>query len=91
MPRTMVYLVPHVLTSTFQYRVAQDGLKHSSPFLLMSFSAISPVSGQTRNLRCRKFQFDGVAVEMSVPEAGDVFCLVGSVISGHGEIFIRFL
>jgi len=32
----MIYLVPYVLISTFQYQVAQDGLKYSSPFLLMS-------------------------------------------------------
>ncbi len=35
MPKTMIYLVPYVLISTFQYQVAQDGLKYSSPFLLM--------------------------------------------------------
>jgi drug/metabolite transporter (DMT)-like permease len=29
------YLVPYVLISTFQYQVAQDGLKYSSPFVLM--------------------------------------------------------
>ena len=32
----MIYLIPYVLISTFQYHVAQDGLKYSSPFLLMS-------------------------------------------------------
>jgi len=34
-PKTVGYLVPYVLISTFQYQVAQDGLKYSSPFLLM--------------------------------------------------------
>ena len=32
----MGYLVPYVLISTFQYQIAQDGLKYSSPFLLMA-------------------------------------------------------
>ena len=31
----MSYVVPYVLISTFQYEVAQDGLKYSSPFVLM--------------------------------------------------------
>ena len=34
-PKTLSYLIPYVLISTFQYQVAQDGLKYSSPFLLM--------------------------------------------------------
>jgi drug/metabolite transporter (DMT)-like permease len=34
-PETVIYLVPYVLISTFQYSVAQDGLKYSSPFVLM--------------------------------------------------------
>ena len=34
-PKTVGYLVPYVLTSTFQYQVAQDGLKYTSPFVLM--------------------------------------------------------
>jgi drug/metabolite transporter (DMT)-like permease len=29
------YIVPYVLISTFQYQVAQDGLKYASPFVLM--------------------------------------------------------
>ncbi len=29
------YLIPYVLISTFSYQVAQDGLKYSSPFVLM--------------------------------------------------------
>jgi len=35
-PETVIYLVPYVLISTFQYQVAQDGLKYSSPFVLMA-------------------------------------------------------
>jgi len=34
-PQTVAYVVPYVLISTFQYQVAQDGLKYSSPFVLM--------------------------------------------------------
>ena len=34
--KTMVYIVPYILISTFQYQIAQDGLKYSSPFLLMA-------------------------------------------------------
>jgi len=34
-PKTVGYLVPYVLISTFQYQVAQDGLKYTSPFVLM--------------------------------------------------------
>ncbi len=34
-PKTVSYLIPYVLISTFQYQVAQDGLKYSSPFVLM--------------------------------------------------------
>jgi drug/metabolite transporter (DMT)-like permease len=34
-PKTLGYLVPYVLISTFQYQIAQDGLKYSSPFVLM--------------------------------------------------------
>jgi len=34
-PKSVSYLVPYVLISTFQYEVAQDGLKYSSPFVLM--------------------------------------------------------
>ncbi|MGA3407003.1 MAG: DMT family transporter [Candidatus Bathyarchaeia archaeon] len=34
-PKTVGYLVPYVLIATFQYQVAQDGLKYSSPFVLM--------------------------------------------------------
>jgi len=35
-PKTVGYLVPYVLISTFQYQVAQNGLKYSSPFVLMA-------------------------------------------------------
>jgi len=35
-PKTVGYLLPYILISTFQYQVAQDGLKYSSPFVLMS-------------------------------------------------------
>jgi len=34
-PKTLSYILPYVLISTFQYEVAQDGLKYSSPFVLM--------------------------------------------------------
>ena len=34
-PKTILYVVPYVLISTFQYQVAQDSLKYSSPFVLM--------------------------------------------------------
>ena len=34
-PKTVSYLVPYVLISTFQYQIAQDGLKYASPFVLM--------------------------------------------------------
>ena len=35
-PKTVLYVVPYILISTFQYSIAQDGLKYSSPFLLMA-------------------------------------------------------
>ena len=34
-PRTVSYIVPYVLITTFQYQVAKDGLSYSSPFVLM--------------------------------------------------------
>jgi drug/metabolite transporter (DMT)-like permease len=34
-PKTVSYLVPYILISTFQYQVAQDSLKYASPFLLI--------------------------------------------------------
>jgi drug/metabolite transporter (DMT)-like permease len=39
-PKTVSYVVPYVLISTFQYEVAQDGLKYSSPFVLMGLRYI---------------------------------------------------
>ena len=34
-PKTVAYLLPYVLIGTFQYEIAQDGLKYTSPFVLM--------------------------------------------------------
>jgi drug/metabolite transporter (DMT)-like permease len=34
-PRTISYLAPYVLVTTFQYQVAKNGLSYSSPFVLM--------------------------------------------------------
>jgi len=36
LPKTVGYLLPYILISTFQYQIAQDSLKYSSPFLLMA-------------------------------------------------------
>ena len=35
-PKTVIYVVPYILISTFQYQIAQDGLRYSSPFVLMA-------------------------------------------------------
>ena len=32
----MIYIIPYILISTFQYQIAQDSLKYSSPFLFMA-------------------------------------------------------
>jgi drug/metabolite transporter (DMT)-like permease len=34
-PRTLVYLIPYVFLTTFQYQTAKDGLNYASPFVLM--------------------------------------------------------